>query len=136
MADRYLRFAGSAPDRFLTRCPGLPRPVVPHRWSTERPLLDGSLLHVTIAESAGGRELAGVLARTGLPVRTGPAQAGTPSAAVVVDASSVTDVGALREVHGALHPVVRSLADCGRVVLIGSRPDPLDHGQAAVQQGR
>ncbi|MYR61056.1 short chain dehydrogenase, partial [Streptomyces sp. SID625] len=47
MADRYLRFTGTAPGRFLTRRLGLPRPAPLRRWSAGRPTLDGPLLHLT-----------------------------------------------------------------------------------------
>ncbi len=129
MADRYLRFTGTAPGRFLTRRLGLPQPAALHRWSPERPLLDGPLLHLT----AGGpalRGLPGVLARTGLDV----VPSAERPAAVVLDATGVTAVEDLAGVHAALHPVVRSVADSGRVVVLGTRPDPGDHRQAAAQQ--
>ncbi|GGX62748.1 3-oxoacyl-ACP reductase [Streptomyces minutiscleroticus] len=143
MADRYLSFTATAPGRFLTRRLGLPQPAALHRWSPGRPSLDGDVLHLTAGTSVLGDGLAEVLARTGLAVRTavhpaaavrGEAGAGRP-AAVVLDATGVADVDALAEVHAALHPVVRSVAHSGRVVVLGSPPDPADHHQAAVQQG-
>jgi 3-oxoacyl-[acyl-carrier protein] reductase len=127
MADRYLRFTGTAPGRFLTRRLGLPQPVALHRWSAERPVLDGPLLHLTAGKSE--LDLAPVLSRTGLLPGT------ERPAAVVLDAAGVRDVGALAEVHAALHPVVRSVAGSGRVVVLGSPLDPDDHHQAAAQQG-
>ncbi|PTH88311.1 3-oxoacyl-ACP reductase [Streptomyces sp. A244] len=127
MADRYLRFTGTAPGRFLTRRLGLPQPAALTRWAPERPALDGGLLHLTAGRSALG--LAPVLARTGM----GPAGSGR-AAAVVLDATGVRDVEALAEVHAALHPVVRSVAPSGRVVVLGSPLDPADHHQAAAQQ--
>ncbi|MFF6875328.1 3-oxoacyl-ACP reductase [Streptomyces sp. NPDC012474] len=127
MADRYLRFTGTAPGRFLTRRLGLPQPAALARWSPERPTLDGGLLHLTAGRSALG--LAPVLARTGL----GPAGSDR-AAAVVLDATGVRNVEALAEVHAALHPVVRSVAASGRVVVLGAPLDPADHHQAAAQQ--
>ncbi|MFH9588055.1 3-oxoacyl-ACP reductase [Streptomyces luteogriseus] len=127
MADRYLRLTGTAPGRFLTRRLGLPQPAELTRWSAERPALDGGLLHLTAGRSALG--LAPVLARTGL----GPAGSGR-TAAVVLDATGVRDVEALAEVHAALHPVLRSVAPSGRVVVLGAPLDPADHHQAAAQQ--
>src|SRR3954451_9375574 len=126
MADRYLRFAGTAPGRFLTRRLGLPQPAPLHRWSPEHPALDGELLHLTAGKP--DLDLAPVLTRTGLTSGTGRA------AAVVLDATGVRDVDALAEVHAALHPVVRSVASSGRVVVLGAPLDAADHHQAAVQQ--
>ncbi|MFI8949054.1 3-oxoacyl-ACP reductase [Streptomyces sp. NPDC053750] len=122
MADRYRSFTGTAPGRFLTRRLGLPQPA-----ALERRALSGGLLHLTAGPS--GLDLAPVLARTGL----GPDDAGRP-AAVVLDATGVRDVDTLAEVHAALHPVVRSVATSGRVVVLGAPLDPTDHHQAAVQQ--
>ncbi|HET9382053.1 MAG TPA: SDR family NAD(P)-dependent oxidoreductase, partial [Streptomyces sp.] len=128
MADRYLSFTGTAPGRFLTRRLGLPQPTALRRWSAERPALDGGLLHLTAGTSR--LDLAPVLARTG-PNTHEPS--GKP-AAVVVDATGIRDVETLAEVHAALHPVVRSIADSGRVVVLGAPLDPADHHQAAAQQ--
>lgn len=127
MADRYLRFTGTAPGRFLTRRLGLPQPAALARWSPERPALDGGLLHLTAGRSVLGP--APVLARTGI----GPAGSGR-AAAVVLDATGVRTVEGLAEVHAALHPAVRSVAASGRVVLLGAPLDPADHHQAAAQQ--
>ncbi|MFJ9540591.1 3-oxoacyl-ACP reductase [Streptomyces sp. NPDC101225] len=126
MADRYLRFAGTAPGRFLTRRLGLPQPVPLHRFPPGRPSLGGGLLHLTAGKSA--LDLAPVLARTDLPADTGA------PAAVVLDATGVRDVDALAEVHAALHPVVRSVASSGRIVVLGSPLAADDHHQAAAQQ--
>ncbi|MCH5676653.1 3-oxoacyl-ACP reductase [Streptomyces gilvus] len=126
MADRYLRFAGTAPGRFLTRRLGLPRPAPLHRWSPGRPALTGGLLALTTGKS--DLDLSPVLARTGLPESDGA------PAAVVLDATGVRDVEALAEVHAALHPVVRSVESSGRIVVLGAPLDPTDHHQAAAQQ--
>ncbi|MEU9264453.1 3-oxoacyl-ACP reductase [Streptomyces sp. NPDC048251] len=152
MADRYLSFTATAPGRFLTARLGLPQPAALSRWTAERPCLDGHLLHLT-AGGPSGLDLAPVLARTGLPTATeaagattgstagsatgstdGPATGSPGPAAVVLDATGVRDVDALAEVHAALHPVVRSVAASGRVVVLGAPLDARDHHQAAVQQ--
>ncbi|MFD5583874.1 3-oxoacyl-ACP reductase [Streptomyces sp. NPDC127063] len=126
MADRYLSFTATAPGRFLTRRLGLPRPAPLLRWSPETPALTGGLLHLTAGTPRA--DLAPVLARTGLGAGTGR------PAAVVLDATGVADVAALAEVHAALHPVVRSVAASGRIVVAGAPLDPYDHHQAAAQQ--
>ncbi|MFE6175961.1 3-oxoacyl-ACP reductase [Streptomyces sp. NPDC056464] len=124
MADRYLSFTGTGPGRFLTRRLGLPRPTPLKRWSPRRPTRVGDRLLLT----AGKSDLD--LAATGLDL--------TPSsdepAAVLLDATGVRDVETLAEVHAALHPVVRSVAQSGRIVVLGAPLDPADHHQAAAQQ--
>ncbi|MFF9715195.1 3-oxoacyl-ACP reductase [Streptomyces sp. NPDC014603] len=127
MADRYLSFTGTAPGRFLTRRLGLPRPAALTRHTPGGPGLDGGLLHLTAGTSA--LDLAPVLARTGL----GTDDDGHPAAAVL-DATGIRDVDALTDVHAALHPVVRSVTTSGRIVVLGTPPDPDDHHQAAAQQ--
>ncbi|MEU5892781.1 3-oxoacyl-ACP reductase [Streptomyces sp. NPDC047461] len=115
MADRYLSFTGTAPGRFLTRRLGLPQPSALRRWSPERTgLAGGEVLHLTAGKPA-------------------PSPADNPSA-VVLDATGVRDVDGLAGVHAALHPVVRSVAASGRVVVLGAPLDPADHHQAAAQQ--
>ncbi|MFC4496631.1 3-oxoacyl-ACP reductase [Streptomyces ovatisporus] len=138
MADRYLHWTNTRPGRLLTRGLGLPRPVPLHRWSAEQPVLQGgALLHLAPAPPRGGtrhtKELTAALEGTGLPVRT-QAEPGTRYAAAVVDATGIRTVAELRGVHGSLHPVMRSLAECGRIVVLGTTPEADDHRQAAAQQ--
>ncbi|MFJ8971376.1 3-oxoacyl-ACP reductase [Streptomyces anulatus] len=130
MADRYLHLTGTAPGRFLTRRLGLPQPAPLRRWTLETPRLDGPLLHLTAGTSTIRDGLAKVLATTGLAVE---ARAARP-AGIVLDATGVTSARGLAEVHAALHPVVRSLAPGGRIVVIGTPPTAEDHHQAAAQQ--
>ncbi|MDF9814911.1 3-oxoacyl-ACP reductase [Streptomyces sp. SPB162] len=114
MADRYLRFTGTAPGRLLARRLGLPQPTALRRWSPEHPDLTGPVLRLT----------AGI-----------PREADEPApAAVVLDATGVRQPAGLRDVYAALHPVVRSLAPCGRLIVLGAVPDPADPHQAAAQQ--
>ncbi|POX62076.1 3-oxoacyl-ACP reductase [Streptomyces sp. Ru62] len=126
MADRYLSLTGTAPGRFLTRRLGLPQPAELIRWSSGRPALPGPLLHLTAGKSA--LDLTPVLGRTGL------ALGDREPAAVVLDATGVGDVDTLAEVHTALHPVVRSVAPSGRVLVLGAPLDPADHHRSAAQQ--
>ncbi|MEU0407315.1 3-oxoacyl-ACP reductase [Streptomyces griseorubiginosus] len=120
MADRYLSFTGTAPGRFLTRRLGLPQPAELRRWSEGSEGFEGGVLLLT----AGKSQLSGL--DYGSP-------AGAP-AGVLLDATGVRDVDDLAEVHAALHPVVRSVATSGRIVVLGSPLSGVDHHQAAVQQ--
>ncbi|WP_405617649.1 3-oxoacyl-ACP reductase [Streptomyces sp. NBC_00076] len=124
MVDRYLSFTGTTPGRFLTRRLGLPQPAPLKRWSPEHPTLGGDLLHLT----AGGSDLD--LTATGLALT----RSSERPAAVLLDATGVRDVEGLADVHTALHPVVRSVAASGRVVVLGAPLDAVDHHQAAAQQ--
>ncbi|GAA2962380.1 MULTISPECIES: 3-oxoacyl-ACP reductase [Streptomyces] len=130
MADRYLHLTGTAPGRFLTRRLGLPQPVRLRRWTLETPALDGPLLHLTAGGSTLGASLGPVLAATGLQVTE---QADRP-AGIVLDATGITTAAGLAAVHARLHPVVRSLATGGRIVVLGTPLSADDHHQAAAQQ--
>lgn len=130
MADRYLYFSGTATGRFLTRRTGLPQPATLRRWTLETPSLTGPVLHLTAGDSTVTEELGAVLTATGLQVRASVER----PAAIVLDATAVDTAAGLGDVHAALHPVVRSLAPGGRVVVVGVRPSPDDHHQAAAQQ--
>ena len=132
MADRYLTFTGTAPGRFLTRRLGLPQPAALKRWSPQRPALEGDRLLLTAGKSDLGLADAGADAGAGPDL--GLTAASEHPAAVVLDATGVRDVETLAEVHAALHPVVRSVATSGRIVVLGAPLDPADHHQAAVQQ--
>jgi len=129
MADRYRHLTGTAPGRFLTRRLGLPQPTPLRRWTLETPRLEGPLLHLTAGTSAV-TGVAEVLSRGGLSVTD---RADRP-AAIVLDATGVATAAGLGDVHAALHPVVRSLAHGGRIVVLGTVPSPEDHHQAAAQQ--
>ncbi|MFI5555612.1 3-oxoacyl-ACP reductase [Streptomyces sp. NPDC051738] len=126
MADRYLSFTGTGPGRFLTRRLGLPQPAPLKRWSAERPAQAGDRLLLT----AGKSDLELAAAEPGLGLT---ASSERPDA-VLLDATGVRDIETLAEVHAALHPVVRSVAASGRIVVLGAPLDPADHHQAAVQQ--
>ncbi|MFI1468444.1 3-oxoacyl-ACP reductase [Streptomyces wuyuanensis] len=131
MADRCLRFTHTAPGRFLARRLGLPEPAALRRRTPEHPTLDGGIAHLTVGSStAGEAELAAVLASTGLPVTAAAAD----PAAIVIDATGVASARALAGVPALLHPVVRSVAASGRIVVLGAPLSATDHHQAAAQQ--
>ncbi|MFI6946882.1 3-oxoacyl-ACP reductase [Streptomyces sp. NPDC050422] len=130
MADRYLHLTGTATGRFLTRRIGLPQPARLRRWTLETPSLPGPVIHLTAGDSTVTDELTAVLAACGPEV---VARADRP-AGIVLDATAVDTAAGLGAVHAALHPVVRSLTTGGRIVVLGTRPSPDDHHQAAAQQ--
>lgn len=139
MADRYLRFTGTAPGRFLSGRLGLPQPTALRRWSPEHPDLAGPVLRLTAGaprpdDATGTEPLSGAPEAPAAAAPASAAPAAAAPAAVVLDATGICEPGALHDVHAALHPVVRSLAPCGRLVVLGAVPDPADPHQAAAQQ--
>nr|WSW68621.1 3-oxoacyl-ACP reductase [Streptomyces sp. NBC_00995] len=130
MADRYLHLTSTTTGRFLTRKLGLPQPARLRRWTLETPTLPGPVLHLTAGDSTVTDELGALLAACDPEI---VAHAERP-AGIVLDATAVGTAAGLAAVHAALHPVVRSLAPGGRIVVLGTRPSPDDHHQAAAQQ--
>lgn len=139
MPDRYQQFAHSSVGRALVRRLGLPNPVALRRYRPGQPPLPGPAL---IGTSAGGRlaeaaqaavKSAGidlVAEPVGIPVSGHDQRHG----ALVLDASGITDIQALRGLYDFFHPVVRSLAPCGRVVVLGTPPDSVTGPHEAVAQ--
>ena len=129
MVDRYQRLTASGPGAFLARRLGLPRPQLLERHRPGRPVLSGP---VVVAGADGGR-LAGGLAEL---VDSLPSAARTDDspAALVFDATGITDSGGLRALHAFFHPRVRSLAACGRVVVLGTPPERAGDAREAVAQ--
>jgi 3-oxoacyl-[acyl-carrier protein] reductase len=111
MADRYQQFADSPPGRFMVRRLGLPQPI---------PLRRGPAF-VDAPALVGGR------GRLVEPVRRVLASCGIAQAddapsygALVFDATGIEGVSDLRTAYEFFHPVIRSLAPSGRLVVLGS----------------
>ncbi len=111
MADRYQQFADSPPGRFMVRRLGLPQPT---------PLQRGPAF-------VGGPVLVGGDGPWVEPIRRVLAACGIPQAgdaesygALVLDASGIERSGDLRAAYDFFHPAIRSLAPCGRLLVVGS----------------
>ncbi len=139
MSDRYLGFANSNLGRRLVDALGLPRPAPLERWQA------GRLRPVEGALVVGGGPLAGeveaIAARLtdecysfngdSLQSPAWVAGLGPKIKAVVFDASHLSDSDALRQLREFFQPLLRSLAPCAHVVILGRAPerlaDPLAH---------
>ncbi|WP_165987902.1 3-oxoacyl-ACP reductase [Streptomyces sp. YIM 98790] len=144
MADRYQKWTARGPGAFAAKRLGLPRPEPLRRYRPGQPLLAGPAV---LGGADGGRlgtRLRALLDSCGVQVRepggTGgseesggsggnggaPGASGRPAerpAALVFDATGITGSGQLRALHGFFHPLIRSLAPCGRVVVLGTPPE-------------
>ena len=128
MPDRYLSWTASGPGRFVAARLGLPRPQPLRRRQDGGPDVPGPVL-VGAAE-AGGHLPAEGWGRLAKPVRAlladwsvaAPETDARP-AALVLDATGITTSERLRELHTFLHPRIRSLAPCGRVIVLGTPPE-------------
>ncbi len=156
MNDHYLAFANSSLGRALVEGLGLPRPPVLERYVAGSPAFSrGDCL---IGMAAGGElcEQAGhVLAAQDNPVWTveqDPARAAIQACelevkvlrgeelekarlkTVIFDASGIRNSAALSELHRFFHPVIRHIAECGRIVILGRIPELVEDAAARTAQ--
>jgi 3-oxoacyl-[acyl-carrier protein] reductase len=132
--DTYQRLTNAAPGRFVARRLGLPASTPLRRYEPGQVLLPGPAL---IGAAPGGRlrePVAAVLRSAGAEVAPAAAAEGTRYGALVFDASGIADSAQLRAAYDFLHPVIRSLEDCSRVLVLGTAPEDCDGPRAATAQ--
>ncbi|MBF9071702.1 3-oxoacyl-ACP reductase [Streptacidiphilus fuscans] len=144
MPDRYLSWTASGPGGFVAARLGLPRPEPLIRRRPGRPDLSGPVLvGDSTAENTGGStgESGGGSGRLAKPVRelltsweiAVPESADSP-AALVFDATGITSSDRLSALHAFFRSRIRSLAPCGRVVVLGTPPELAGDAREAAAQ--
>ncbi len=118
MADRYQKLTSGRPGAYLAKRLGLPRPERLRRHLPGDPAVPGP---VTVGGPDSGRLLPVVRALLEA-AGASTAENGHP-AALVFDATGITDSAGLRAAHFFFHPRVRTLAPCGRLVVLGTPPE-------------
>ncbi|HKN99752.1 MAG TPA: short chain dehydrogenase, partial [Pseudonocardiaceae bacterium] len=136
MTDRYQQFATSGPGRVVIRRLGLPDPVRLRRYQPGQPLLTDPAL---IGAAPGGRLLdavAAILTKADADVRTEPdsSTVDTRYGALVFDATGITAPEQLRQLHDFFHPVIRGVAGCGRVLVLGTPPESVTPAAEKIAQ--
>jgi 3-oxoacyl-[acyl-carrier protein] reductase len=131
MSDKYQSFTSSAIGAFLVKNLGLPNPTRLERYVDGDPLVQGTVL-------VGGRgrladELTGLLDGLGIASHTERAD-GMKYKGLVFDASGLTSTTDLVALQEFFTPVLRSLASCSRVVVIGTPPELLADGERVAQR--
>ncbi|MEV6603213.1 3-oxoacyl-ACP reductase [Kutzneria sp. NPDC051319] len=121
MSDPYLRFAQSGFGRFVTGRLGLPRPAHLRRHRPGQPALAGPVL------TGGSGRLDAVL-------KAHATGGDAPYGGLVFDATGIDSPEQLRALHTFFNPVIRQLAPCGRVVVLGTPPEELTSVPAVVAQ--
>jgi 3-oxoacyl-[acyl-carrier protein] reductase len=133
MSDRYQFLAHTPVGRLLVQNLGLPDPVRLERYRGGQPLVEGVVL---LGSAPGGRlhdSVSASLAQLGIAsVET--AGAGQRFKGLVFDASGVGSTADLAHLQEFFTPVLRSLQDCGRVVVLGTPPEATDTPEAHVAQ--
>ena len=135
MSDRYSKLAASGPGKFFVKRLGLPDPTPLRRHRPGDPVIDGPVL---LGAAPGGRlaePLRKLLEGMGVDVGTDPTAEPTERpAALLFDASGIADGSQLRELHAFFNPVLRSLARCGRVIVLGIAPQDCAQPRQATAQ--
>jgi 3-oxoacyl-[acyl-carrier protein] reductase len=118
--DRYQSLASTPAGKFAVKTLGLPNPRILRRFSPGDPLLDGPALVL------GDGDLADVLRSEAVAAGADVLESAADSAtygAVVVDASPIRSSDGLVVLHDLISPVGRSLAPCGRLVVVARPPE-------------
>lgn len=135
MSDRYLDFANSGVGGWLTGTLGLPRPAPLQRRADAGASVVGPLL----SGGYGEGRMAAVLARlaaANVQVVHADWSPDVRYGALVFDATACADAASVQTLHRFFHQAVRSVAEHGRIVVIGTPPDVMTDAEGeAIQRG-
>lgn len=130
MTDLYAEAVNSLPGRLIAGKLGLPRPARLERHRPGAPVISGPVL---LGGAPGGRlehSLQRVLDQIGAK-RAGAGQ--SPLKALIFDATGIADSTQLVELQRFFHPNVKRVSSSGRIVVLGSPPQP-PTGRAAAER--
>lgn len=124
-SDLFSQVVNSGPGSFLAKQLGVPRPQELRRYRAGEPPLPGSLL--IGGEGRVAEPLRAALADDYEPVgnNAGGRWADT-FGGLVFDATGISTPEGLKALHDFFTPVLRNLAACARVVVVGTTPDEAD----------
>ncbi|AUH42523.1 3-oxoacyl-ACP reductase [Streptomyces sp. CMB-StM0423] len=134
MADRYRKFTSRGAGAFVAKRLGLPRPARLERYRPGQPVARGP---VVLGGAAGGRmhkTLRALLDAVGAEVAEAADESSVRAGALVFDATGIGTSAGLRALYDFLHPRIRELAPCGRVVVVGTPPEAAAGSGEAVAQ--
>ncbi|GAA2657284.1 3-oxoacyl-ACP reductase [Streptomyces aculeolatus] len=140
MADRYQKFTSRGAGAVVAKRLGLPRPARLERYRPGQPVARGP---VVLGGAPGGRlhktlrELLDAVGAETVPADAAGAAAepSVRAGALVFDATGIDSSAGLRALYDFLHPRMRELAPCGRVVVVGTPPeDAAGTGEAVAQR--
>jgi 3-oxoacyl-[acyl-carrier protein] reductase len=136
MSDRYHRIANSGLGGRVVKTIGLPQPAQIERHEPGKPVVEGPVL---LGAAEGGRltdPLREVLRSIGAHVvgESEPEGDGPAYAALIYDATGIDTSARLRALYDFFHPVIRSIAPSGRVIVLTTPPDQCDAFGASTAQ--
>ncbi|MGH7021148.1 MAG: 3-oxoacyl-ACP reductase [Brevundimonas sp.] len=135
MSDRYLDFANSGVGGWLTGALGLPRPTPLQRRAEAGAGVVGPLL---LGPDGGGRMAATLekLARAAGQTLHAEWSPDVRYSGLVFDASGYADTASVQGLYRFFHQAIRSVAEHGRIVVIGTPPELMTDAEGeAIQRG-
>jgi 3-oxoacyl-[acyl-carrier protein] reductase len=133
MADRYSQLINTPIGRVVSKQVGLPSPVTLERYEPGQPVIEGPVLLGAAAGGALVDAAQAVLASIGADVITGP-DGDRRYKALLFDASGITDSGQLQAAYEFLHPTIRRVRECGRIIVLATPPADAASPPAAIAQ--
>ncbi|MEV0669439.1 3-oxoacyl-ACP reductase [Mycobacterium sp. NPDC050441] len=132
-SDLFSQVVNSGPGSFLAKQLGVPQPETLRRYRAGQPPLAGSLL--IGGEGRVVEPLRAALAGDYDVVSNNIGGRWADSfGGVVLDATGIADAAGLKELYQFFTPVLRNLASCARVVVIGTTPDQAGSVNAQIAQ--
>ncbi len=131
MSDKYQSFTQSPLGKILVKNLGLPAPTPLERYTAGDPLVDG-----TVVVGGTGRlveSLPGLLDTVGI-ASTVVTEDGQKYKGLVFDATGLTSADQLVALQQFFTPLMRSLASCPRVVVIGTPPEQCSGSERVAQR--
>lgn len=156
MADRYAQLVNTPIGKLVAKQVGLPNPPTLERYAPRQPVISGPVLLGAATGSRLAGPLAAVLAAVDAelvtamdePLRTAVADTGHDAAifnpdaapagqrfkALVFDATGIGSSEQLIEAWAFLHPAIRRVQRCSRVIVLGTPPEDCPAPAQAVAQ--
>lgn len=134
MSDTYLELANSALGKKLFSAMGLPEPVTLVREDPEQPhILRGKVLLGASSRAVFAGQIGSFLQDASMQISDPLA---TEKRHLIYDASGIATAEQSAELYAFFHEQIKSLATCGRVIVIGLKPSVIANSeQGAVQRG-
>jgi 3-oxoacyl-[acyl-carrier protein] reductase len=131
MSDKYQSFSQSPIGKLLVKNLGLPAPMPLERYTPGAPLVDGTI--VTGGTGRLAESLAGLLDTLGIASTETPDDT-TSYKGLVFDATGLTSADQLVSLRDFFTPLMRRLATCPRVVVLGTPPEQVSGAERVAQR--
>ena len=131
MSDKYQSFSQSPIGKLLVKNLGLPAPMPLERYTPGAPLVDGTV--VTGGTGRLAESLAGLLDTLGIASTETPDDT-TSYKGLVFDATGLTSADQLVALRDFFTPLMRRLATCPRVVVLGTPPEQVSGAERVAQR--